>query len=119
MALKLTMYDIIKGPVISDKAYKLNRLHNQLVLKVHIDATQPMIKQALEKLFDVKVKKVRTLIAKYTTGGAMSRRRVARPTIHREKRAIITLAEGYALNLFEQAGSTAPMHVEEAQKANS
>ncbi len=35
MALKLDKYDIIKGPIISDKAYKLNRKLNQLVVKVH------------------------------------------------------------------------------------
>jgi len=119
MALKLTIYDIIKGPVISDKAYKLNRLFNQLELKVHIDATKPMIKQALEKLFNVKVKSVRTLISKYTTGGgAMKRKYAARPKLHEEKRAIITLAEGYTLNLFEQIG-TSQTPVEQAKKAHS
>ncbi len=38
--MELTVYDIIKGPVISDKAYKLNKVAGQLVLKVHLDATK-------------------------------------------------------------------------------
>ncbi len=102
--MELTIYDIIKGPIVSDKAYKLNKLHNQLMLEVHVDATCPMIKNALEKLFNVKVKNVRTAIAKYTVGGLNRRRRVAEPKIKRMKKAYITLADGYTLDLFEQVG---------------
>ncbi len=105
--MELTVYDIIKGPVISDKAYKLNKTEGQLVLEVHLDATRPMIKSAIEKLFDVKIKTVRTHIIKYAVGGTMQRKRLARPKIKKEKRAMVTLAEGYSLNLFEQAESAA------------
>jgi len=103
--MELTIYDIIKGPIISDKAYKLNKIEGQLELEVHIDATKPMIKSAIEKLFAVKIKTVRTHIVKYSVGGAMQRKRLARPKIKEEKRAFVTLAEGYSLNLFEQAES--------------
>lgn len=102
--MELTIYDIIKGPIVSDKAYKLNKLHNQLLLEVHLDATGPMIKNALEKLFNVKVKNVRTGILKYTASGSNRKRRVAQPKIKRMKKAYITLAEGYKLDLFEQVG---------------
>src|SRR5579863_9824926 len=102
--MELTIYDIIKGPIVSDKAYKLNKLNNQLMLEVHVDATRPMIKSALEKLFNVKVKNVRTAIAKYTAGGLNRRRRVTQPKIKRIKKAFITLAQGYRLDLFEQVG---------------
>ena len=37
--MDLTIYDIIKGPVISDKAILANRKHKKLVFKVHQDAT--------------------------------------------------------------------------------
>lgn len=105
--MELTVYDIIKGPVISDKAYKLNKVEGQLKLEVHIDATKPMIKSAIEKLFDVKIKTVRTQIVKYSIGGAKQRKHRARPKIKEEKHAMVTLAEGYSLNLFEQAESAA------------
>ncbi len=105
--MELTVYDIIKGPVISDKAYKLNKTEGQLVLAVHVDATRPMIKKAIEKLFDVKIKSLRTHIVKYSVGGAMQRKRLAQPKVKKEKRAMVTLAEGYSLNLFEQAESAA------------
>jgi large subunit ribosomal protein L23 len=106
MAMKLTRYDIIKGPVISDKAYKLNRGDNQLVLWVHMEANKPLIKDAIEALFNVKVKKIRTLIQKKSRKRATQQRYNASPTIAREKIAYVTLAEGYSLNLFDQAGAT-------------
>jgi large subunit ribosomal protein L23 len=102
--MELTIYDIVKGPVVSDKAYKLNKKLNRLVLKVHIDANKTVIKQAIEKLFNVKVEKVATSIRKFTTARSASRRYNARPSIRKEKIAYISLAEGHALNLFEQAG---------------
>ena len=115
MAVELTIYDIIKGPLISDKAYKLNQKQEQLVLRVHPQSNKPEIKKAIEKLFNVKVKDVRTLIRKKSKSGATSRRYNATLMIKKEKVAYVTLAEGYSLNLFEQAGATAP--IEEQKKS--
>lgn len=100
--MKLTRYDVIKGPIISDKAYKLNRSKNQLVLRVHTEANKPMIKDAIEQLFNVKVDEIRTLIRKKSKKGAAQKRYNASPKIKREKVAYVTLAEGYSLNLFDQ-----------------
>lgn len=103
--MKLTKYDIIKGPVISDKAHKLNRVEKQLVLRVHSKANKPLIKSAIEQLFKVKVKEVRTLIRKKSSLRAASKRYNATPSIKKEKIAYVTLAEGHSLNLFDQAGA--------------
>ena len=101
--MDLSLYDIIIGPVISDKAYKLNKSQNKLMLKVHIAANKPMVKEALEKLFSVKVKSVNILVRESKT------RRVKGRTVQGglQKRAIITLVEGYKLDLFDQAGAHA------------
>jgi large subunit ribosomal protein L23 len=48
-------YDIILAPVITEKATMASE-HNKVVFKVARDATKPQIKEAVEKLFDVKVK---------------------------------------------------------------
>ena len=104
MAVKLTNYDIIKGPIISDKAHKLNRVQNQLVLRVHPKANKPLIKGAIEKLFNVKVKDIRTLIRKKSKLSATKKRYNSTPSLHKVKIAYVTLAEGYSLNLFDQAG---------------
>ena len=105
MAIKLTNFDIIKGPMISDKAHKLNQRNNQLVLRVHLKANKPLIKKAIEKLFEVKVKDVRTMIRKKSRVRATQKRYNAKPAPEKFKIAHVTLAEGHSLNLFDQAGA--------------
>jgi large subunit ribosomal protein L23 len=51
-------YDIIVAPVVTEKATFASE-HNKVVFKVASKATKPQIKEAVEKLFDVKVKIVR------------------------------------------------------------
>ena len=57
------LYDVILGPVITEKATNASE-YNKVLFKVRGDATKPQIKEAVEKLFDVKVKSVNTLIRK-------------------------------------------------------
>ena len=47
-------YDVIIAPVITEKATMASE-HNKVVFKVRKHATKPQIKEAVEKLFDVKV----------------------------------------------------------------
>ena len=54
-------YDVIIAPVITEKATMASE-HNKVMFKVRRNATKPQIKEAVEKLFDVKVKNVNTLI---------------------------------------------------------
>ena len=115
MAVRLTWYDIIKGPVISDKAYKLNQNERQLVLEVHPFANKPQIKEAIEKLFNVKVKELRTLIRKKSSLRATQKRYNATPSIRKSKVAYVTLAEGYSLNLFEQPGVSQAQETQQAK----
>lgn len=100
MALK-SLYQVIKGPVISDKAYKLNHMLKKLVLEVHPSANKPMIEEVLQKLFDVKVKSIRIITRKGKVK-FIKRRRIKTSD---SKRAIITLAEGYSLETISQAGA--------------
>lgn len=61
------LYKIILGPVISEKSASLGESANQVVFKVARDAQKPEIKAAVEKLFNVKVESVRTLLNKGKT----------------------------------------------------
>ena len=54
-------YDLIVSPVITEKA-TIASDSNQFVFKVRREATKPQIKAAIEKLFDVKVTAVNTLL---------------------------------------------------------
>ena len=91
--------DVIKGPVITEKGTLVNELGNQVVFRVDPRANKVEIRQAVERLFKVKVEKVRTsrLLGKI--------RRVGRSVGKRSdwKKAYVTLAEGSRIDFFEGA----------------
>ena len=57
------LYDIIRAPIVTEKATMASE-HNAVVFEVSIDANKPQIKEAVEALFNVKVKAVNTSITK-------------------------------------------------------
>ena len=92
-------YDVIIAPVITEKATTASE-HNQVVFKVARNATKPQIKDAVEKLFDVKVKKVNTLNRPGKMKVFKGRFGMQQDT----KRAIVTLAEGDRIDIFGSVG---------------
>jgi large subunit ribosomal protein L23 len=87
-------YDVIVSPVITEKATVASE-HNKVVFKVGINATKPQIKEAVEKLFDVKVKAVNTLVRKGKTKAFRGSLGTQSPT----KKAIVTLEEGHRIDV--------------------
>lgn len=96
--MDLNVFEIIKGSVVSKKAMLLNQKLKKLVLTVHPQANKMQIKQALQSLFNVKVDKVNTLNRIGKTR-RMRRRIIEGSTT---KRVIVTLKEGYSIDLFDQ-----------------
>ena len=80
-------YDIILSPVITEKATLASR-QNQVMFKVAMHATKPQIKEAVEKLFDVKVKSVNTHIRIGKVKAFARQRRCAEPG---QARPVVTL----------------------------
>lgn len=91
---KVAHYDIILGPVVTEKATLLSE-HNQVVFRVRPEATKPEIKAAIEALFGVEVKAVNTLNQKGKT--KRFRGRIGRRSD--VKKAIVTLAEGHKIDV--------------------
>ena len=87
-------YDVILSPVITEKA-TLASERNQVIFKVAASATKPQIKEAVEKLFDVKVKRVNTLIRP----GKLKAFKGRRAELQSTKRAIVTLEEGHKIDV--------------------
>ena len=82
-------YDVILAPHITEKSTLLSE-QNGVVFKVANDATKPQIKEAVEALFDRKVKSVNTIVSK-----GKSKRWKGKPYQRSDaKKAIVTLAEG-------------------------
>lgn len=101
--MDLNVFEIIKESVVSKKATLLNQKLKKLVLKVHPQANKTQIKEAFQRVFNVKVEKVNTLNRIGKT--RRSRRKVVQgPTT---KRVIVTLKEGYSVDLFGQTGKSA------------
>ena len=87
-------YDVIISPVITEKAtFASDR--NQVIFRVAPHATKPQIKEAVEKLFDVKVKRVNTLVRK----GKVRHFRGVRGQLSDVKKAIVTLEEGHHIDV--------------------
>jgi large subunit ribosomal protein L23 len=89
--------EVVRGPIITEKGTLANEVGNQVVLRVHPRANKVEIRQAVERLFKVKVEKVRTArqLGKV--------RRVGRHLGRRPdwKKAYVTLAEGSRIDFFE------------------
>ena len=94
MSLDPRHYDVIVSPVITEKATALSE-QNKVVFKVRPDATKPQIKEAVEKLFDVKVNSVNTLVTK----GKVKMLRGTRGQRSDVKKAVVTLEEGQTIDV--------------------
>lgn len=93
--MKDTKYlDILKAPVITEKS-QLAKEEGKYTFKVDPKANKIEIKSAIEKIFNVKVKSIRTMNEK------PKKRRVGRYTglTNRSKKAIVTLEDGQTIDL--------------------
>ena len=86
--------DIIIAPVITEKA-AVEEQNGKYTFKVSTKANKTQIKQAVEKIFDVKVESVNTINVK------PRKKRVGRYAglTNRKKKAIVTLKEGSSIEL--------------------
>lgn len=96
------LHSIILKPVITERTNALKEATNSFVFEVHPDANKREIKLAVEKLFSVKVKEIRTAVMRgkpkktLMRGGRFLGKRPDR------KRAIVKLAEGQNIEIFDQ-----------------
>ena len=98
--MKTNLYEVLRRPIITEKSNFQNDNNNQVVFEVASNATKPMIKEAVELIFNVEVVRVNVSIlpAKRKMSG-MSRRLVNRRKAF--KKAVITLAPGDSIDIFE------------------
>lgn len=92
---------IVHRPVITEKTAGLKEGHNRYVFRVDARANKRQIKAAIEQLFEVKVKDVRTAIIRGKASTVMNRS--GRFTGYKPnwKKAFVTLAEGDTIDLFD------------------
>jgi large subunit ribosomal protein L23 len=88
------MYEIIRTPHVTEKA-TMGSAHGQMTFKVPDWATKPQVKQAVETLFGVKVKRVNTVVQKGKTK-VFRGRRGERSDF---KKAIVSLEDGQTIDV--------------------
>src|SRR3546814_16527711 len=95
------LHQVIIAPLQSEKSTRVAEKANQAVFKVARDAEKPEIKEAVEKLFNVKVDEVRTLLVKGKS------KRFDRFSGKRSdwKKAYVTLAKGQEIDYLSGAGA--------------
>ncbi len=92
-----SVYDVIRRPIISEKSTALAEVANRYAFEVATQANKQEIRDAVQRLFNVKVLAVRTL----TVHGKV--KRVGRFETKRSnwKKAIVTLGEGQKIDFFQ------------------
>jgi large subunit ribosomal protein L23 len=90
-------YDIIRGPVVTEKTTLQKELYNQVTIRVDKRANRVEIKDAVEKAFNTKVKQIRTVQVK---GKVKQRGRIIGKR-NDWKKAIVTLMPGQRIDFFE------------------
>ncbi len=93
------LYQILKRPILTEKVMRMRENKNIVAFEVDINANKKEIKEAIEKIFNVKVKKVRTLIVR----GKKVRRGFKEGKRPNWKKAYVELKEGDRIEYFEGA----------------
>jgi large subunit ribosomal protein L23 len=95
-----TIYDVLRRPLVTEKSsYQSGKL-NQYSFVVANTATRTQVKDAIETLYDVNVVRVNVINVPAKRGRRLrSRRLLVRKVGY--KKAVITLAEGQTLQIFE------------------
>lgn len=88
--------DIIIKPLITEKSTHQQNTLNVYTFMVHKQANKTQIKQAVEKIYNVRVKRVRTMVRK----GKPRRSRFKIATTSDWKRAVVVLDENSRIELF-------------------
>lgn len=88
---------VLKRPIVTEKTTQMKTIKNMVVFEVDREATKPLVKEAVERAFKVKVEDVRTMIVrgKFKKMGRFEGKR------SNWKKAIVTLKEGEKIELFE------------------
>ena len=94
MSAKPEHFDVIRKPIITEKATMASEA-NAVVFEVAMDATKPLIKEAVEAVFGVKVKAVNTSITK----GKVKKFRGMTGRRSDKKKAYVTLEEGNTIDV--------------------
>lgn len=94
----MNVYEVLRRPVVTEKSVVSAEDENQFAFEVDYRANKFQVKEAVEAAFDVEVVKVNIMVMPAKTTRRGNRIRVRKP---KWKKAIVTLAPGDSIQLFE------------------
>lgn len=92
-----TLYEVVVRPVISEKSTALAEVANRYVFEVATAANKHEIRDAIEKLYSVKVRAVRTMVMH----GKVKRVAKGEKKLSNWKKAIVTLGDGQKIDFYQ------------------
>lgn len=95
---EIHLYDIVRRPVITEKSDYQSDVLRQYSFEVDTRANKQQIKEAIESIFDVDVLKVRTMVVPAKMGQRLRKQMIRKKAW---KKAVVTLAEGQNIDLFD------------------
>jgi large subunit ribosomal protein L23 len=97
MSKSIHLFDVIRRPIITEKTDRLNDELNVYTFEVDVRANKPMIKEAVEEIFEVEVLRVRTTVMPPKMG-----QRLRKAFIRKKKwkKAYVTVVPGQSIDMF-------------------
>ena len=92
---------LIEKPLITEKSTELKETNNRYLFRVNVKANKHQIKQAIEEIFNVRVKDVRTAVYRGKPKVVMNRAGRFAGRGSNWKKAYVTLAEGDSIDIFD------------------
>jgi large subunit ribosomal protein L23 len=93
----VNLYNVLVRPVLSEKSNSAREAGGKYTFEVNLKSTKEDVQRAVEKIYNVKVSKVQTMV----TRGKVRRRGLHVSLDRKCKKAVVTLAAGAKLPLFE------------------
>ncbi|MBU0974552.1 50S ribosomal protein L23 [Patescibacteria group bacterium] len=90
---------IVVKPVITEKSLRLANTDNTYVFEVQMTSNKNQIKEAIEKLFEVKVERIRTIVNQRELKRTGKKRMMVK--FGKTKKALVTLKSGQSIDLFD------------------
>ncbi|MFN0202886.1 MAG: 50S ribosomal protein L23 [Bacteroidia bacterium] len=94
---------ILKRPILTEKSVKMTDSikHPRYTFEVDMNATKPEISAEVEKIYNVKVANVNTMVARGKRHTRNTKKGISRGKSANYKKAIVVLAEGQSINFYE------------------
>jgi large subunit ribosomal protein L23 len=93
--MELNVYGVIRKVIMTSKSWHTFQTQHKLTFEVERSVNKSVVRDAVEKIWDVKVEKV-NIINTPDHSGVFARRKYVRPG---NKRAIVTLKPGYKIDM--------------------